>query len=180
MTIVASSREEPKEVLEARHDEIRSIAASDDLKDFVCGHRGPRFYDMDLYGQVLHNNGTSPEKCGQCCVKWFQTGTCRCARCGLIIFPGDPVALYGPSADFKPERVTEVPSGVIGCLRWDCCPSGGFFAGHWTGKDFCPAFSNGRSAVEECFATGQIVVGNIGDDVAPKWYQRLWRFLRGR
>jgi len=41
MKVVASTREEPQEALEAKHDEIRTVAASEELKDFACGHRAP-------------------------------------------------------------------------------------------------------------------------------------------
>jgi len=200
MKVVASagSGESSDEFQEAIHDEIRPVAASEELKDFACGHRGPKLYHLDLYGSVMRSNGVSPDKCGQCCAEMFRSTSCRCALCGLVIFPGDPVALYGPSRQFQPERVTEVRSGVIGCLRWDCCPSGGFFAGHWTGKGFRSAFSGGQTAVEQCFAKGEVVVGDTGQvpesggtiekplprdpfrPFRPTWYQCLWNLIRGR
>jgi hypothetical protein len=202
MKVVASAggegREEEESLNEALHDEIRALPASGEMKDFACGHCGVSLYHMDLYGLVLHSNGKSPEKCGQCAAEWFRSISCRCALCGLPIMPGDPVALYGPSNKFKRQRVTEVRSGVLGCMRWDCCPSGGFFAGHWTGKGFRPAFPDGQTVVERVFATGQTVVGDLsqkpeGESVielplppdlarafrAP-WYKRLWDKLLGR
>lgn len=202
MKVVASvggeSRGEEEGLNEALHDEIRALPASDEMKDFACGHRGISLYHMDLYGQVLHSNGKSPEKCGQCAAEWFRSISRRCALCGLVIMPGDAVALYCPSRKFKRERVTEVKSGVLGCMRWDCCPSGGFFAGHWTGQGFRPAFPDGQTVVERVFATGETVVGDLsepaeGDVVIEKplppdlvrafrrpWYKRLWDTLRDR
>jgi len=199
MKVVASAGGEPSEEFqEAAHDEIRPVVASEELKDFACGHRGPKLYHLDLYGQVLHSNGTSPDTCGQCCAERFRADSCRCALCGLIIFPGDPVALYAPSPDFKRARVTEVKSGVLGCMRWDCCPCGGYFAGHWTGKGFRPAFSDGATAVEQCLAKGEVVVGDLSQtpgsggiietplppdlvrSFRPRWYRRLWDLIRGR
>jgi len=193
----AGGPEEPAEALEAKHDEIRPVAASGEMKDFGCGHRGPKLYDLDLYGQVMRHNGKVPDKCGECLTAELRAASCRCALCGLIIMPGDPVALYGPSSEFKRERVTRVRSGVLGCLRWDCCPSGAFFAGHWTGKGLRPAFPDGVTVVEQVFASGQAAGGEIDGlsgsgglietplppglarSFRPRWYRRLWDLLRG-
>jgi hypothetical protein len=55
--------------------------------------------------------------------------------------PGDGVALYGKGSTGIHESATILDDGVsaVGCLRWDCCPSGGFFAGSWTEEGFKPA-----------------------------------------
>ncbi len=192
---VGGGEPEPDELIEAAHDDIRAVPASEEMRDFACGHRGPSLYHMDLYGQVLHNNGTSPEKCGECAAAWFRSITCRCSLCGLAILPGGGVALYDYSRKMKPERVTEVASGAIGCMRWFCCPSGGFFAGHWTGTGFRSAFAGGGTIVDEVARTGEAAVG-VPDGMAaaqvpeeprlpprpPRrpWYRRLWNRVGGR
>ncbi len=196
-SVGGESQPDPDILSEALHDEVRTIPASEEMHDFPCGPRGPKLYHLDVYGKVVHNNGNVPDKCGQCCVEWFRSITCRCALCGLVILPGDAVALYRPSRKFKKERVTEVKSGVLGCMRWDCCESGAFFAGHWTGEGFKSAFGDGMTAVEKCFATGQVVVSDMSEmsDAAaeiekplarefalstrPPWYRRLLKKMFG-
>jgi len=186
MVVIASTREEPKEPPRAAHDEIRAIAASAKQRKFPCGHRGPKLFDLDLFGEVLQSNGKSPDKCGDCFAAGVRRSVCRCSLCGRAIWPGEGVALYGPSNQFKTEWNTEVASGSIGCLRMDCCPSGGFFAGHWTGQGFKPAFGDGATAVEQAIRTGQdVYVADAGDldcraQLRPSWFRRLWDRLRGR
>ncbi len=74
----------------------------------------------------------------------------RCCLCGYGILPGDEVALYHKkSKGIKKDIATFIEDGAVGCLLWDCCLSGAFFAGHWTSQGFRPAFSEGRTAGEE-------------------------------
>jgi len=138
--------------------------------DYECGHRHPERFMIDLYGMKigLNEEGLAERKlCANCHLVKLKSATIRCAKCGFVIMPGDGVALYCYDRKLfkKTGWITFVGEGreksVIGCLRWDCCPSGGFFAGHWTGDQFQSAFAGG-SAAAEAMRTGQVVVSNIG------------------
>jgi len=106
------------------------------------------------------------ELCPDCLTAELRQVTIRCALCGFAIFPGEPVALYGgPKSSFRGTAGTAEHDGqYVGCLRCDCCPSGGFFAGHWDGQRVVPAFAGGGSAAAEAMRTGQTVVcGDVSD-----------------
>lgn len=155
---------------QAQHDEIRWLPATEELHDYPCGHRAPKFFDYDIFGRIIQTRRDEPApKCPDCILAEMASVFCRCALCGQVIHPGEPVALYAPSRKFRREWVTEVKAGVIGCLGWDCCPSGGFFAGHWLKGKFRPAFGNGLSSAAQALATGQVVCGNtdqVSDDAS--------------
>jgi hypothetical protein len=85
----------------------------------------------------------------------------RCCLCGYGIVEGDGVALYHKnSSGINKEVATFVGDSVVGCLLWDCCPSGGFYAGNWTLDGFKPRFG-GRTAAEESFHSGQVTSGRV-------------------
>ncbi|MEK7181089.1 MAG: hypothetical protein AAB738_02005 [Patescibacteria group bacterium] len=83
--------------------------------------------------------------------------TARCARCGLVILPGMAVALYGQESEgLRLDIATNIDGAIIGCMRWDCCPSGGFLAGHWSEQGFQPLFQ-GQTGAEVSAGTNTIV-----------------------
>lgn len=138
-------------------DEIGVVYFSSELYPYMCGHRGPRIYTLSVYGQ-LSDEIRNFDLCPGCFIQHIAEATIRCASCGLPIFPGDGVALYHQSSDGLDLSVaTKVRDHVIGCLRRDCCPSGDFFAGHWSGKKFKEAFPGGVPAAVAAFETGQVV-----------------------
>jgi hypothetical protein len=51
----------------------------------------------------------------------------------------------------------------LGCMRMNCCPSGGFFSGHWLGhnRGGFRSMYDGDSAVVESFRTGKVIVMNF-------------------
>jgi hypothetical protein len=87
-----------------------------------------------------------------------------CARCGEEIHPGDAVASYRMEKAAAQEGAFRTPKGsYLGCMRMSCCPSGGFFSGHWLGHNrggFSPMYDGG-SAVSEAFRTGKVIVMNF-------------------
>lgn len=132
--------------------------------NYNCGHKGPYKFTLMILGEDC-----TPKKkyfkdrpfCPDC----IRSVIIRCALCGNPIFPGSPVARYGDMKDFKGEWKTyadEEETVVIGCMGWDCCPSGGFFSGHWTGEYIDSPFEYG-SVAAEAFATGKVVSGTIGN-----------------
>lgn len=131
--------------------------------DYKCGHRQPSQYTFDLYGQKIELSPEGLEQrelCANCDLAELKKITIRCASCGFVIMPGHPVALYvdDPNIFKKRDWITKVEQSVIGCLRWGCCPSGGFFAGHWTGEKFQGAFAGTTLAGEALRNPGKMVV----------------------
>lgn len=148
-------------------DRFEAVPKSDKKVRYRCGHDGWKDYIGHFYGEEMEPMKgilKSRKKCPDCQVAEMKEVTRRCALCGLPIMPGSPVALYaGPASSFTKEWTTKVARYAMGCMRWDCCPSGGFFAGHWTGKEFRSAFDAG-SAVAEVMASGQtITVSDLND-----------------
>jgi hypothetical protein len=100
--------------------------------------------------------------CPKCFFEEVKKSAIRCCLCGYAILPGDGVALYRKDSEgVHKDIATFVGDSAIGCLLWDCCPSGGFFAGHWTSDGFKSLFPDNRTAVEEAFCSKKIVKGDI-------------------
>ncbi|OGY25291.1 MAG: hypothetical protein A2Z11_02920 [Candidatus Woykebacteria bacterium RBG_16_43_9] len=106
---------------------------------FACGH------SSSLRGQVREGEHdlswnlilTPWKAAGSVCVRCAIAASIDCCSCPGKIYPGDPVALYGlRSEGIDWERATRVVESVVGCLRWNCCPCGGFYAGNWTTDGF--------------------------------------------
>lgn len=133
-----------------------------------CGHTAPMAVEIHCYGlqvTLTEEAAKAREKCGTCCVKDMKKYVIRCGLCGLPIMPGDGVALYSDNRKtFKDRtRVTLSGGSVVGCLAMNCCPSGGFYAGHWTGTKVKSAFEGGLSAAELAMKTGKtVIVDDIG------------------
>lgn len=161
---------EQEEPLPEPTEELGWRALTDDSVTYRCGHEGPSKWVAILFGLELEPRDEvleKREKCPNCMTGPLFEGVIHCALCGLPVMPGDPVALYaGPKKAFRKEKgwvVKHLDGQAIGCLRWDCCPSGGFFAGHWDGERVRSAFAGG-SAAGEALRTGQVVVcGDVSD-----------------
>ncbi len=170
MEVVASTYE-AKELPEPT-DICALVDVSGVETDYQCGHRHPDHFAVNLYGEkfcLTDKKLAERQLCANCHLEMLKKFAIRCAKCGFAIMPGDGVALYCFNKKLfkKTAWITLVgddkEKDVIGCLRWDCCPSGGFFAGHWTGERFKPAFVGG-SAAAEAMRTGKVViVGDVGD-----------------
>ena len=118
-----------------------------------CGHTGPAHFRIKIWDDtlefkvpesVIKKSGTKEHVAGICpecfAVKIGQTAI-RCCKCGKTILIDDPVSLYPKGSDVVNNDIAEYAEEyAIGCLRIECCPSGGFFAGHWTTIGFKPAF----------------------------------------
>lgn len=150
-------------------DECRVIPLTDELVRWACGHDAPARFRHDFYGTVREPKDEvfeEKEDCGDCMLALNERFVIRCVLCGHAIFPGEPVAAYGDDRRFKKTWKTyadEERTVVIGCMRWDCCPSGGFFSGTWTGRGIKSPFKTG-SAAGDAFAAGEPVFVNIGDE----------------
>lgn len=139
---------------------IDVINSADAQKKFDCGHTGPFTFSLSIYGTEF-GPFVGSEECADCVLEEAKEIAIRCALCGDAIVPGDPVALYYQgSPGLRLDIATKVDESAVGCLQMDCCPSGGFFAGHWTEQGFVPAFESGRNMVEESFATGEVIISN--------------------
>jgi hypothetical protein len=83
----------------------------------------------------------------------------RCAFCGRTIQPDEGVCTHAEGGA-RPEWTTRERNGrPLGCLRTDCCPSGGYFLGYWTGSDVDYAFE-GRTGMEHALYTGNAIIVN--------------------
>lgn len=151
-------------------DRFEIIPKSDKKVRYKCGHDGWKDYVGHFFGDEMDPSkemSKSREECPDCQIASIKPLTRRCALCGLPIMPGSPVALYGgPNAAFNKAWTTEVDGQAMGCMRWDCCPSGGFFAGHWTGEKFRSAFgaNAGMVAAAAAMETGNmVIVSDVND-----------------
>ena len=165
--IVTAQVNGPRGMPEPKGDTIEAVPDSDERIAFDCGHTGPVRFHYVIFGEAFETDEARLRKehkrCPDCIVAEMRQEIIRCALCGHFILPGDSVACYGSGSDIRDEWATRTPDGgYIGCMRWDCCPSGGFFAGHWQGREgFKPAFEHGCAAAQ-AMATGEtIVCGDI-------------------
>lgn len=134
--------------------------------DYECGHQDTIEFQVDLYGKSAcrKRKEMDPKWCADCLLAEVKKISIRCGLCGYVIMPGDEVALYVDDKKLFPHAAwkTLVEDQVVGCLRWDCCPSGGFLSGRWTPHGYKPLFKHG-SMVGEAFATGKPVIHNSDD-----------------
>lgn len=113
-------------------------------RNYACGHRGPRAFKVNVFGAVSRRI-RQRARCPDCFLEHEAKRTAKCACCGLPIMHGDPVALYVPVPAMKYlAGASQVDGAVVGCLRWDCAPTGGFFAGHWIDGKVRSALENSK------------------------------------
>ena len=163
---------QPSEETPVRSDltgKLRVIPKGKECVLYQCGHEGPRDYEIQIFDSILEPQKSLLNErllCPNCVMTAAQEEIILCALCGRPIFPGDPVAIYVDDAGFRDEWKTKISSTeVVGCLATDCCPSGGFFAGHWNGDDIVTPFKEGNTAAAEAFATGDVIFVNNGQVV---------------
>lgn len=146
-------------------EKLEVIPESDKKVRWGCGHMAWKKFFMNFWGERQYparHVFRGRRLCPDCALEIFRRESIRCVLCGLAILPGHPVACYGGGEGLRTDIATRTDKGDwLGCLRWNCCPSGGFFAGHWNGKKFIGAFDEGRAAAAEVFATGKAVA--VGD-----------------
>ncbi|OHA70307.1 MAG: hypothetical protein A3D64_00405 [Candidatus Wildermuthbacteria bacterium RIFCSPHIGHO2_02_FULL_49_9] len=138
-----------------------------------CGHHGPEGFMFNIWGnskslktaptRITRENGQAHAEgvCPKCYFEQLKQAAIRCCLCGYAILPGDGVALYHKnSKGINKAVITLVDDNAIGCLLWDCCPSGGFYGGHWTAEGFQPGFAGGTMAAE-ALRSGEPVVTTV-------------------
>ena len=136
-SLIASSSETKRDqLIKSSTDTIKITEHIGREKTFKhCKHRS-REAKISVYGEEIQTTGID---CPDCLIGTFEESVIRCCLCGLPIVPGQPVALYWEGPQINKKIATKLKDGhSLGCLRWDCCPSGGFFAGHWNEKGFLP------------------------------------------
>lgn len=104
---------------------------------YHCGHRGIKSFAIRIWGtQVRPAPKRKKAVCPDCSVELIKKEALRCCLCGFPILPGDGIASYNADS-VRPKNwdFTAVGGFAVGCMRWDCCPSGGFFSGHWDGTN---------------------------------------------
>lgn len=156
----SSSRSKEPAGLPTPTDTIEMLQHSEKNRKYECGHEGPAWFTISLYGDETKVIKTK-KNCHLCLIEEMRRVTIRCASCRLAILPGEAVASYHESSnDLHKDIAKRVGDNYLGCLRWDCCPSGAFFSGHWNGREFAPAFG-GNTAAAECFETGKGIIGDV-------------------
>jgi hypothetical protein len=166
LVCVASTREPDRSKLPAAHDRFEAVPLTEKRAQYKCGHEDFAKFKLDIYGEAVELNDKfwkeRPE-CSTCHIARMKPFIPRCALCGLPIYPGDGVAVYAYARQFKKKpwvyRVGPDGEAVLGCTRWECCPSGGFFAGHWDGEKFVSAF-DGKSMAEAVMSDGRSRIVN--------------------
>lgn len=145
------------------------------VKFIACGHIVSREATWTFWGERKigvclddkHVSEVDGEKialtlCPRCEFEELSRLSIRCVLCGVAIFPGEPVAVYSRRSRGMRKKIgTLVGENYLGCMSWDCCPSGGFWGGHWTENGFISAFPDGGSVADEVMRTGKPIVGNI-------------------
>ncbi len=106
-------------------------------RDYACGHRDSRAFRLNIFGM---ETGTIRQKdlCPNCQIEDGKKKIIFCALCGLPIIPGNGVAIYDDDNEGIRPDATHIGKSVLGYLRWECCPGGLLFAGHWTTEGFKP------------------------------------------
>jgi hypothetical protein len=105
-----------------------------------CGHKGHIHYSLSIKGEMTKKLWFDPQ-CPDCKIPELEKDVISCALCGLAITPGEGVALYNSklpdvNAEFAYVITTDADGDwVAGCMRMNCCPSGGYFAGNWMGHE---------------------------------------------
>lgn len=134
---------------------------------YQCGHSFAASWAHSLYGCVYEPMDeilTAREKCGECQLQDMMKLIIRCAACGWVILPNNPVALYAPDdALFKEEWTTLVGEDVIGCMRTRCCLFPAFFAGCWDGTKFVSHFGGNETMASLTIRTGQTICVSFED-----------------
>ena len=138
-TLASIGEESCRENLPEASNEIRVSSVSWFKKKYACGHRGPRKFELFVYGIAIFPTERN-QQCPDCCIEEIKKTVIRCASCELPILPGDGVVLYHPITPGLNLAVANfvTPDAVICCMRWDCCAHPGSFAGHWTKEGFKP------------------------------------------
>jgi len=136
----------PAQKISIATDTFAVVEKSGPDRAYTCGHRASGVYVIDTYGRRT-NPIEGHESCPECLLAELKRLSCRCGLCGHIILPGDGVALYDRDPGMRLEIATLVDDAVVGCVRMNCCPSGGFLAGHWSNTGFKPMFG-GLTAAE--------------------------------
>lgn len=102
---------------------------------YGCGHISVKKFMVRIWGATV--SPVTDTFCADCALSEIQKVAIRCCLCGLPILPTDGVALYDrESVVGKDYEFVTIDESAIGCMRWDCCPSGGFCAGYWTSEGF--------------------------------------------
>lgn len=155
MTIVARAGYED-EPLPPSTDEFEISERGFFTRRYRCGHRGSWWFILSTYGMKTKKIWQNKE-CPDCYLEGAKKIIIRCALCGYPIAPGHPVALYDPSSEgIRPDAtIIQQYNGVVGCLSSRCCPSGGFFAGNWTGSGVKSRWDGGTIA-EAAMRTGEV------------------------
>ena len=167
---VPSGEPPPSETLPAAvTDTLEAYVLTDERVRFACGHDYATRFGHDFYGErmeVADSYAAMREKCGDCMLAEIKPLIIRCCACGHVIMPGEGVAAYGNDGSFNAAWCTELPDGktVLGCMRRECCPSGGFFAGHWSSSGFRPAFGEYSSLAAKVIAMGKPVAVHVEGD----------------
>lgn len=134
------------------------------LVRYKCGHDGWKDFEANFYGMRVSPTKDLLERrldCPDCMTRAMRTAVARCCACGHAILPGDGVVAYGVSETTPKEWITPLPDGrAIGCLRMACCATPALYVGKWNGKNVDFIYDGGRTAAEECFATGKPIINN--------------------
>lgn len=104
------------------------------LYNFKCGHRSVLVKEVEAHGekQTARTDTQHLEYCPECLARM----AIKCAWCGNVIWPGEPITLYSPSKkDFQvPDGAvvySKEPLLLVGCLGWNCAETGGDRSGFW-------------------------------------------------
>jgi len=98
--------------------------------------------------------GWRPKLCQNCEGERSFQEIIVCAMCGEPIFVNNPVSTYGIRGGTDENlpwlkyatRLADSPDIFVACLGMNCCPSAGFFAGHWNGSGVVSLYRTGTAA----------------------------------
>jgi hypothetical protein len=149
LVVIATSRPEPSPIIPEQDPAIvdwvetgaqnnpwwRFWRRPNPSRVYGCGHTGPRHFVLRIWGREI---GVAPKAAGKhcpdCSLKELQSQSFRCCLCSLAVIPGNPVAVYDAgSIQPKGFEFKVIEGYALGCMDWNCCPTGGFYGGNWTG-----------------------------------------------
>lgn len=157
--LVPIGREQPKPELDDGAI-IDFINPAGEQVAYDCGHTDFGYFEMSVYGNVCTPKGEMPRHLCRQCSREAVRHNQRCSQCGSPISIGDPIVLYPEANPLRTWHAAYVEINghrqYLGCLDWDCCPSGGLLAGHLT-RDGARFLFGGESAVAHTLKTGVAV-----------------------
>jgi hypothetical protein len=120
---------------------IKIVPEDEEQFAFRCGHTSFRTYHIKIWDELVKPNEfaiSQTDYCPECATKidLLAFRIIRCPICAKPIFKGYEVVLVHDDGTCALEGIERHGEHIIACMRMDCCPCGGLYAGNWNGERF--------------------------------------------